>query len=185
MGEVELPEMPELEEEKRKDKLNTLVAITVTLLVTFMAICKITDNNVVLLMQQAQADKVDKWSWFQALNIRDDIRQSKLADLQDNLQQEDNAERKKAITAKIGEYEAKIKKDADKKDTVKEEAREEEKKYGELNETHEKFDYTEGAISIAVSLLAMTTLLQKRWMYAVSLVPALFGIVKGVMGLMG
>lgn len=185
MGEIELPEVPELEKEKRKDRLNTLVAITVTLLVTFMAFCKIKDNNTVLLMDQAQAGKLDNWSWVQALNIREDITQSKLADLSDDLREEDNAERRKAITDKLAGYEVKAKKVADKKEEVRQKAREEESRYDALNEVHENFDHCEGAISIAVSLLAMTTLLQKRWMFAVSLVPAAFGIFKGMMGLLG
>lgn len=183
MDEVELPEMPELEKEERKDRLNTLVAITVTLMVTFMAICKIRDNNVVLLMDQAQANKMDKWGWVQALNTREDIIQSKLSDLKDDAQLEVNPEKKKMLNAKLADYDAKAKKYADKKDEVKKQAKEEEERYDKLNETHEYFDHTEGAISITVSLLAMTTLLQKRWMYVVALLPGIAGVLWGIFGL--
>jgi hypothetical protein len=44
--------------------LNPAVAITVALLATFMGICKVKDDNIVQGMQQAQADKVDHWSYY-------------------------------------------------------------------------------------------------------------------------
>jgi hypothetical protein len=185
MSEVELPELPELEKEERKDRLNTLVAITVTLLVTFMAMCKIKDNNIMLLMQEAQASKVDNWAWFQSLNIREDITQSKLGDLKSDTQDGDSPQRKKSAESKIPEFEALLKKTTDKKEKVKQKAEEEQERYEKLDTVHENFDHSEGAISIAVSLLAMTTLLQKRWMYAVALVPGIIGILCGAMGLLG
>jgi hypothetical protein len=185
MDEVELPELPEAEKkEERRDRLNTLVAITVTLMVTFMAICKIKDNNIVLLMQEAQSSKVDNWAWFQALNIREDINQSKLSDLKDDMEEQDAPQKKKATQMKVDGYDALLKKVIEKKEKVKEKAEEEEKRYENLDKTHEKFDLCEGAISVAVSLFAMTTLLQKRWMYVVALMPALAGVVWGALGLL-
>ena len=183
--EVELPELPESEREIRRDKLNTAVALSVTLLVTFMAICKITDNNIVLLMQQAQAAKGDKWTWYQALNVRLDLNQSKLSDLKDDEETEDNPARKKNLVSKMGDYEKLETKLRDKKDKVKEEADAEEKHYDELHEVHEKFDHTEGAVSIAVSLFAMTSLLQKRWMFVIALIPSAIGVWLGIRGLLG
>src|SRR5216110_573031 len=56
-----------------KARLNTLVAISVALLATFMGICKVKDDNIVQAMQQAQADKLDHWNFYQARNIRQDV----------------------------------------------------------------------------------------------------------------
>src|SRR6202008_2903994 len=53
--------------------LNTLVAITVALLATFMGVCKVKDDNIVQAMQQAQADKLDHWAFYQARNIREEV----------------------------------------------------------------------------------------------------------------
>ncbi len=58
---------------KAKSRLNTLVAITVALLATFMPVCKIKDDNIVQAMQQAQADKIDNYAWYQARNIREEV----------------------------------------------------------------------------------------------------------------
>src|SRR5437667_12742554 len=54
-------------------RLNTWVAISVALLATFMGICKVKDDSIVQAMQQAQADKIDNYSWYQARNIREEL----------------------------------------------------------------------------------------------------------------
>src|SRR6184192_1527066 len=69
------------DERKSRFSLNTLVAITVALLATFMAICNVKDNNIGQAMQQAQADKIDNYSWYQARNIREEVAKSTLAQL--------------------------------------------------------------------------------------------------------
>ena len=58
---------------RRRARLNAAVAITVALLATFMGICKIKDDNICQAMQQAQADKIDHWSYYQARNVRQEI----------------------------------------------------------------------------------------------------------------
>src|ERR1700730_10789305 len=77
------------DDEKKKEvtdarstrKLNTLVAISVALLATFMGICKVKDDNIVQAMQQAQADKIDNYSWYQARNIREEVARATVAQL--------------------------------------------------------------------------------------------------------
>src|SRR5947199_10837694 len=59
--------------DRSRARLNTLVAITVALLATFMGVCKVKDDNIVQAMQQAQADKLDHWNFYQARNIRQDV----------------------------------------------------------------------------------------------------------------
>jgi formiminotetrahydrofolate cyclodeaminase len=54
-------------------RLNIWVAITVALLATFMGICKVKDDNIVQTMQQAQANKIDHWGYYQARNIREKV----------------------------------------------------------------------------------------------------------------
>src|SRR6476646_7835819 len=81
--EDEAPEKPEGEQagrdradarkEKEKSRLNNLVAITVAILATFMGICNVKDGNIVQNMQQAQANSIDTWAWYQARKIRADV----------------------------------------------------------------------------------------------------------------
>src|SRR2546423_449634 len=70
-----------VDEQKSRFSLNTLVAITVALLATFMAICNVKDNNIGQAMQQAQADKIDNYSWYQARNIREEVNRAAAAQL--------------------------------------------------------------------------------------------------------
>src|ERR1043166_7711406 len=65
----------------KRAHLNTLVAISVALLATFMGICKVKDDNIVQAMQQAQADKIDNYSWYQARNIREEVANGTVAQL--------------------------------------------------------------------------------------------------------
>src|SRR5256885_6048129 len=70
-----------VEVKKPKGHLNTWVAISVALLATFMGICKVKDDNIVQAMQQAQADKIDNYSWYQARNIREEVAKATVAQL--------------------------------------------------------------------------------------------------------
>src|SRR5438552_14314236 len=54
-------------------RLGTWVAITVALLATFLGVCKVKDDNIVQAMQQAQADRLDHWNFYQARNIRQEV----------------------------------------------------------------------------------------------------------------
>jgi hypothetical protein len=65
----------------RAMRLTSQVAITVALLATFLGICKVKNDNIVLGMQQAQADKIDHWSYYQARNMREEIARSTRAQL--------------------------------------------------------------------------------------------------------
>jgi hypothetical protein len=69
------------EAKKSKAHLNTMVAISVALLATFMGICKVKDDNIVQAMQQAQADKIDNYSWYQGRNVREEVANATVAQL--------------------------------------------------------------------------------------------------------
>jgi hypothetical protein len=60
---IESAEPQDADPNPERARLNTWVAITVALLATFMGICKVKDDNIVQAMQQAQAAKIDDWSF--------------------------------------------------------------------------------------------------------------------------
>ena len=62
-------------------KLDRKVALTVALLASFMGVCKIKDDNIVQAMQQAQADKIDHWAYYQARNLREEVAKARLVQL--------------------------------------------------------------------------------------------------------
>ena len=87
-------------------RLNTWVAITVALLATFMGVCKVKDDNIVQAMQQAQADKIDHWSFYQARNIRQEIAQAELTQLTLTVSAESNAAKRVQLDSAIVRYKA-------------------------------------------------------------------------------
>src|SRR4051794_15834016 len=84
METIQQPDEPtgQAAQDRAISRLNTLVAITVAILATFMGICKVKDDNIVQSMQQAQANKIDHWAFYQARNIRSEIAKATLAQLQ-------------------------------------------------------------------------------------------------------
>src|SRR3954454_10444071 len=67
--------------DRAASRLTTWVAITVALLATFLGVCKVKDDNIVQAMQQAQADKLDHWNFYQARNIRQEVASSTIVQL--------------------------------------------------------------------------------------------------------
>src|SRR2546425_5243369 len=62
-------------------RLNAAVAVTVAVLATFMGVCKVKDDNIVQAMQQAQADKIDHWAFYQARNLREELARATVVQL--------------------------------------------------------------------------------------------------------
>src|SRR5438093_13666814 len=59
--------------DRASSRLSSHVAITVSLLATFLGVCKVKDDNIVQAMEQAQADKLDHWAFYQARNLREEV----------------------------------------------------------------------------------------------------------------
>ncbi|MDB4874903.1 MAG: hypothetical protein JWM41_1349 [Gemmatimonadetes bacterium] len=165
-------------------RLNTWVAITVALLATFMGICKVKDDNIVQAMQQAQADKIDNWSFYQARNIRQEIGQAELTQLLIARSAATPAQRP-AIDSAIARYKALVADQATKKDSVRALAVAASTTYDSLNYRDDQFDLSDTLVALAISLLALTSLTHKRWLYWIAMVPTGLGFLMGLAGLLG
>src|SRR5579862_7328638 len=172
-------------DEKRdhaKSVLNAMVAVTIALLATSMGICKVKDDNIVQAMQQSQADRIDQWGYRQAKNTQAKIYE--VASLQFQAQ---------AISA-TGDAKAKLdalaaqfkKRNDDELAKVKDgdkAAKKAEDDYNAYNYRDDQFDLSDTLMAIAISMLAVTALTGKRWLYWIALVPTGLGILMGVAGL--
>jgi len=165
-------------------RLSTLVAITVALLATFLGVCKVKDDNIVQAMQQAQADKIDNWNFYQARNIREEVARAELTQLKLDAVDAPLV-KQQSIHEAIAQYEALIKEQSQKKDAIKAMAEEDEKTYNRLNYRDDQFDLSDALIAMSISLLAMTALTHKRWLFGVAMVPTVFGVLMGLAGLLG
>ena len=165
-------------------RLGTWVAITVALLATFLGVCKVKDDNIVQAMQQAQADKIDHWGYYQARNIREEIAKATLTTLR--LQAADRSQDRQApYLDAIAQYEKLAKEQAAKKEELKAQAEKDQQTYDALNFRDDQFDLSDALIAIAISLLALASLTQLWWLYAIAMVPAGSGVLMGLAGLAG
>src|SRR6185369_12592978 len=167
-----------------RSRLNTLVAISVALLATFMGICKVKDDNIVQAMQQAQAEKIDSYAWYQARNIREEVANSTVAQLK-ALQASASPQAQSVITEQIKTYQALAQDQNEKKKVQQADADNADRNYNELNFHDDQFDLSDAMLAIAISLLAVTALTQKRWLYFIAMVPTFFGVFMGLAGILG
>ncbi|WP_294765497.1 DUF4337 domain-containing protein [uncultured Rhodoferax sp.] len=169
---------------RRTAWLNPAVAITVALLATFMGICKVKDDNIVQAMQQAQADKLDHWQFYQARNIREEVAKSTL--LQLKLQALSAAPAARGAYQEQIEIYTKIAQDqSTKKEALKTSAEKDQVTYDALNYRDDQFDLSDALIAIAISMLAVASLTSLPWLYLLALLPSGFGVWMGAAGLAG
>lgn len=182
---MEITEVVEMADEaSRSQSLNRRVAVTVALLATFMGVCKIKDDNIVQGMQQAQADKIDHWSYYQARNVREEIAGSMATQLKLAAMGRP-AQEQAAYAAAVGKYEKLAADQKTKKEQVRAQAEQDQKTYDASNYRDDQFDLSDVLLAIAISLLAITTLTGQRWLYWASMVPTSIGVFFGVAGLAG
>jgi len=168
----------------RARRLNTWVAVTVALLATFMGICKVKDDNLVQAMQQAQADKLDHWSFYQARNIRQEVAQGALDQLLATQASEPAATRA-ALAPVVARYQALVADQKTKKDSLRVAADVDQRTYDALNYRDDQFDLSDALTALAISLLALTSLTQKRWLFGIAMIATVLGVVMGLAGLAG
>jgi len=171
--------------EKKKSRLNTWVAITVALLATFMGICKVKDDNIVQAMQQAQADKIDNYSWYQARNIREEALNAAAIQLEAQADAAATPKARGAFASRAVELRGLAKEQSEKKAQQKTDAENADKSYNALNYHDDQFDLSDALLAIAISMLALTSLTQKRWLFGIAMVPTFFGVLMGLAGLFG
>ena len=169
--------------ESRPSRLNASVALSVALLSTVMGICKVKDDNIVQAMQQAQADKVDHWSYYQARNIREEI--ARATALQLRLQSAAQPAQRAQYDTAIAQYEKLAADQAQKKEDVRKQADADQQTYDALNYRDDQFDLADAAFAIAIALLAVASLTQQWWLFALAMLPSAFGTVMGIAGLAG
>ena len=161
-------------------RLTTHVAITVALLATFLGVCKVKDDNIVQAMEEAQADKLDHWAFYQARNLREEVAKATATQLRLAA-----AGREAGYREAIAAYERLAADQAQKKEELRTQAEQDQKTYDALNYRDDQFDLSDALLALAISLLAMTALTHKRWLFWLALIPTAFGVVMGLAGLLG
>jgi hypothetical protein len=149
-----------------------------------MGICKVKDDNIVQAMQQAQADKIDNYSWYQARNIREEVAKATVAQLTAQAAAA-TPQAKPVFEEQVKAYQAIAQEQGEKKKIQQADADKADHTYNELNYHDDQFDLSGAMLALAISLMAVTALTQKRWLFVIALFPTLFGVVMGLAGLLG
>jgi hypothetical protein len=170
--------------DKRNERLNGFVAVTVAILATFLGIFNVKDDNIVQAMLAEQAKMIDYWNFYQARNIREEIAlaTTELITLERGARPE--AERT-AFDASLAKYKALATSQNTKKEELKTQAEQASANYDKLNYRDDQFDLSEAAIAIAIALLAITALTHLWWLYWLAMIPSVFGLAIGLAGLFG
>ena len=167
--------------------LNAVVAISVAITATFTALCNVKKGNVVEAMARAQASGIDAWAYYQAKGTKLNIAESALDSLR--IQRETTpgltSEGRAFIDRKLGDYAEKIRRYDVEKEEIKRKAEGFREHYEVLDARHDQFDMAEALASIAIALLGLTALTQKRWLFYLAWGFAALGIVLGLAGFIG
>jgi hypothetical protein len=171
----------------KESRLNSVVAVMVALTSTFMALCNVKDGNVVQAMQQAQANGVDAWSFYQAKSTKQHLAEMMVDQLtiERDVTGGLSAEGRALVDRKIAEYEAKVKQYEVEKAEIKRTAEGYQKQYDALNRHDDQFDMAEASLSVSIAVCGVTALTRKRWLLAVGGVFVAFGVALGLAGFLG
>jgi hypothetical protein len=164
---------------RTNERFNNIVAATIAILATFMAISAIKSSNVAQGIQAAQVERNDNWAWYQAVRVREDMATYEMAGLQRLARNNTSDVERQRLAEEISAQTAEIAHIRQRKDEVQGLARGAEARMASLNVFDDQYDISTALISIAVSLLALCVLVQTRWLYWFSLAPAIAGLVFG------
>jgi len=174
------------EEKEERSKLNSIVAASVAVVATFMAVCNVKAGNVVQAMGKTQIEVIDSWSFFQAKSTKQSLAEAAVDQLTiqretSYLSNEQNAKLEKRLES----YREKVTRYETEKNDLKAKVDVLEKDYERLNVKDDQFDISESLGSVGIALLGITALTQKRRLLYVALLFAGFGLLIGLAGFFG
>jgi hypothetical protein len=167
--------------------LNAVVAISVAITATFTALCNVKKGNVVEAMARAQASGIDAWAYYQAKGTKLNIAESAVDSLRIHRETTPDltSDGRAFIDRKLGDYTEKIRRYEVEKEEIKRRAEGFHEHYEVLDARHDQFDMAEALASIAIALLGITALTQKKWLFYLAWGFAGLGIVLGLAGFIG
>jgi len=186
MAEID-EEISEAVEKARESRLNTAVAVFVALSATFMALNNVKDGNIVQAMQQAQANGVDEWAYYQAKGTKQNmaVAAREQIELMRDTTLNPSPEVQAVFAKRIKEYTDAEKKYETEKEDIKRKAEGFQKQYDDLNVHDDQFDMAEAILSVAIALFGVTALTQKKWLLGIAIAFAATGTVLGLAGFAG
>jgi len=171
-------------EEPKESPLNSMIALFVAVMATFMALCNVKDGNVTQAMQQAQAKSIDQWGFYQAKATKEHVAENtaEIFAAQLDLAPDLKPEQRAKVETRIATQKELAKKYEEEKAGIRKEAEQAAKDYDALNVHDDQFDLAEACMSVAIALAGITALTKKTWLFIMAIVLALIGTVFGLAG---
>jgi hypothetical protein len=166
-----------------KERMNNYVAITVAFLASFMAITKVTDDNVCQAMERIKAEEVNAWALYQSKSIKQNLAELGREDLA-ALARTTTPEVRDQINAQVARYDKEIERYNKEKAEIKTEAEGHKATYQALNFRDDQFDLSDATLSIALGMMAVTALTGKKSLLFASWAIGGVGALIGLAGLM-
>lgn len=183
MGEIELPELEELEEKQAKP-FTKRVALTTAIFAVILAITSLGGSNAMKEMLLAQQQASDQWAFYQAKVIREHLYRQQKERLELDLLEKDAL--KPEVKARYEALLQKTSKEAarygvEKKDIRK--AAEKLEHERDINRAKDPyFDYAEVLLQIAIVMASIAILAYSPAMFGFSLVAAVLGALLSLNG---
>ena len=183
MGEID-DKISEAVEKARESRLNTVIAALVAATATLMALNNVKDGNIVQAMQQAQANSVDAWAYYQAKGTKQNfaVAAREQLEIMRDATPNPTPELRALFDKRIAGYAAQEKKYETEKEDIKNKAEGFQKQYDELNRHDDQFDAAEALMSVAIAMFGVTALTRIRWLLIVGVVFAGIGEILGLAG---
>ncbi len=175
-------------ETKAEDSaLITGISLTVALAGTFMAFTNVKDGNINQAMQDAQARRINEWSYYQAKSTKQHIAEGTLEQLQSLkiLTSTATPEALAELDKKIADFQKKVQKYEIEKAEIKTKAEAWQTTYDDLNKVDDQFDLSDATMSVGIALSGVAALVRRRTLFALAVVFVVFGAVMGLSGFFG
>jgi len=184
MGEIELPNLEELEEIRNKT-FTKRVALTTAIFAVLLAITSLGGNNAMKEMLLSQQQASDQWAFYQSKNIRELLYKTNSLRMEAELLERGQSMQPKARQR----YEAMLKdmrteqaRYQDEKKKIEEEAKHLEAERDKSRSQDPYFDYAEVLLQIAIVMASISILAVSRRIFYFSVTSALLGTLLMVNG---
>ncbi len=175
-------------EHAKESQLNNWVAIVVALSAAFITIVNIKDNNIVQAMSQAQAHSIDAWSYYQSKGTKQHLAENSKNQIEMQMAFQGgklSASAQAKVDGLLKVYNEQIAKYDKEKADIKAQAEGYQAEYDSLNIRDDQFDMSEAMVSLALAILGLSALTQKRWLFAMGFSMSALGFVFGLAGFIG
>ena len=168
------------------ERLINVAAVMVAIIATFLALCGVKADNMDYGILQEKSDAVDQWNMYQAKSMKQYMYKLQRDSLQALLLTQRGAPPAAvaAVNKNVAKYSAEIDRYEKEKEEVSAKAKEHEDNAERMNRMANLLDLTDVFLSLSISLLAITILTKRWWMFFVALAPSLLGVVFGLAALM-